>query len=599
MALAAPSAARLTSHSSSSSADVPSVETSRRRRRHLNATAATDPAPAANATLSTPPPSTSPTATPPCPGPWSNGTAYVAGDAVSSSGIVFACGSPDACPSSEPMDDASTGWMAAWSLGGYCEGTFAPTSSPSGTPTGAPTGSPSFDVLAHAGGCPAPWANGTSYSEGDAVSTTPGVVFACTGWPTEDCGSEGPLDAASDAWRDLWTPKGYCEGTMSPTPAPTNTDGPTTEMIKTVRQIEPEEKSCYTLLDAIADDRGQIDKDGYFVFVDEMSNGYYTVEEGAQTYSDLPFEVKYSYVTLACQCITMGGRVDCCQGPRARLNVTGVDDPDDASPQVQAYLEDICVTTSETITVAPDRGELPTTAPPSTSLPPTPAPTPSPSKAATESPTPSPFIERFEVIPPAKEPSPGGGVSISPIAGFGIALACVAGLVFAVAPFAPNPEEKDEFGGDDDDLSAMERDDALKGGGEGADMDIAAGDTESCTTAGLTGSRSSVPASPSAATLGSSGSSIPSADGGYRGAAASDYYASNPLLPAGEDEDASQVSSLQESDESNMNTTGFTTVDDTQSSASLDQAIESGDWERVAASAARAVGGHSETGVEV
>lgn len=40
-------------------------------------------------------------------------------------------------------------------------------------------------------------------------------------------------------------------------------------------------------------------------------------------------------------------------------------------------------------------------------------------------------------------------------------------------------------------------------------------------------------------------------------------------------------------------------MDDTQSSASLDQAIESGDWERVAASAARAVGGHSETGVEV
>ena len=552
MALAAPSAARL-SHSfggtstsySSSSADVPSVETSRRRRRNLNesgsASASGDEAPDTIGTLS---PSTSPTATPPCPGPWTNGTSYAAGDAVSSSGIVFTCGS-DACSSTEPLSDATSDWKGAWSLGGYCEGTYAPTSSPS---TGAPTTAPSFDVLADMGGCPAPWANGTSYSEGDVVSTPPGVVFECTGWPTEDCGVDGPLDPTSDAWRDLWTPKGYCSGTMSPTPAPIDTDSPTTEMIKTVRQIEPEEKGCYTLLDAIADDKGLIDKDGYFVFVDEMSNGYYTVEEGAESYSDLPFEVKYSYVTLACQCITMGGRVDCCQGPRARLNVTGVDDPEDASPQVQAYLEDICVTTSSTITVAPETGELPTTASPSSSLSPTPLPT--------EKPTQSPVIEFFEVLPPSIVNPPTDGVdggSTNNLAGFGIFLACVAGLVFAIAPFAPNPREKedDEFGGDDDDLSAMERDDDLKGCEE---PDITIGDTESCTTAGLTGSRASVPASPSGQTLGSSGSSIPSFDAGTQRMAASDYYASNPLLPAGEDEDASQISSLQESDESNMNT---------------------------------------------
>ena len=595
MALAAPppAAARLAAsyapRSSSSSADVPAVETARRRRRQLNATdSAGDGAPSAatsgeseaeaeyasrlaalqetlglsnstsassngRSTDETPGPTSAPL--PGCPGPWTNATSYSFGDAVSSSGIVFGCNSAGPhCSSSEPLGAASPDWTDHWSLGGYCSGTYAPTSSPSGAPTGAPTSSPSFDVLADLGGCPAAWANGTAYAEGDAVSTAPGVVFECTGWPAEDCGTDGhePLDPSSDAWRELWTPTGYCSGTMSPTPAPTETDSPTTEMIKTVRSIEPEEKSCYTLLDAIADDKGLINKDGYFVFVDEMSNGYYTVEEGAKGYSDLPFTVKYSYVTLACQCITMGGRVDCCQGPKAKLDVSGVEDPEDASPQVQAYLDDICVTTSSTITVAPDRGEMPTTARPSSSISPTPAPSVEPTK--------SPVIEFFEIIPPAKDPETDDGFQITPIGAFGIALGCVAALMFAGAPFyLKKQKELDGEDAGDDDLDAMERDDAAKEN----EQEITMGDTESCTTAGLTtavtGSRAgeSMPTSPSNQTLASSSSSIPSADAGRQGSAAADYYASHSLLGPGEaedDEGNSQISSLHgsgESDESN------------------------------------------------
>lgn len=92
-----------------------------------------------------------------------------------------------------------------------------------------------------------------------------------------------------------------------------------------------------------------------------MSNGYYTLNN-ITTYSDLPYQNKYAFVTLSCQCEMRGGSSNCCQGPRANLNVQGInsDDPDSMDLQLQYYIADICALTMETIgdeNVLPPTGE--------------------------------------------------------------------------------------------------------------------------------------------------------------------------------------------------------------------------------------------------
>lgn len=138
---------------------------------------------------------------------------------------------------------------------------------------------------------------------------------------------------------------------------------------------------CLNLLAASANENGKVKKENYFVFTDGMSNGYYTVNN-MTSYGDLPFENKFGFVTLACQCHSQGGKGNCCQGDRAKLDVTGIDenDPDSMPAQLRVYVKDICSTTSSAVgdNKLPPTGELPTTPSPTTSLPPSLSPTPSP-----------------------------------------------------------------------------------------------------------------------------------------------------------------------------------------------------------------------------
>lgn len=84
-------------------------------------------------------------------------------------------------------------------------------------------------------------------------------------------------------------------------------------------------------------------------------------------YNDLDMKNKFGYVTLTCQCHAQGGAGNCCQGDRAKLDVTGIGgDPEDMSEELVNYIEDICRVTMDSIgeNVRPPTGELPTTASP-------------------------------------------------------------------------------------------------------------------------------------------------------------------------------------------------------------------------------------------
>lgn len=97
-----------------------------------------------------------------------------------------------------------------------------------------------------------------------------------------------------------------------------------------------------------------------------MSNSYFS-SSNYTTYDALPTEVKYSFVTLSCQCQLRGEGEDCCLASNAVLDSTG-SDPDGPPPseEQEAYLNDVCITTAGAIgdNVAPGTGELPVTAAP-------------------------------------------------------------------------------------------------------------------------------------------------------------------------------------------------------------------------------------------
>jgi len=110
------------------------------------------------------------------------------------------------------------------------------------------------------------------------------------------------------------------------------------------RHIQEEEEiyisnKCLSTLEASANDNGHLYPDEYLIFSDGMSNGYYTLNN-ITTYTDLPYQNKYAFVTLSCQCEMRGGSSNCCQGPRANLNVQGInsDDPDSMDIQLQYYI---------------------------------------------------------------------------------------------------------------------------------------------------------------------------------------------------------------------------------------------------------------------
>lgn len=204
---------------------------------------------------------------------------------------------------------------------------------------------------------------------------------------------------------------------------------------------------CLSLLAASANENGVLKKDNYFTFTDGMSNGYFKANNMTE-YNDLPVENKFAYVTLTCQCHAMGGRGNCCQGARAKLDVAGIEEPETMSAQLQNFVNDICSVTAHVI----GDNRLPVTARPTTSAPttspPTAGPTPSPTTGPTAGPTrpPSARPTPGPTNVPTRSPSaaPSGGPTASPSAS----------AEPSAAPFDVTPDRAErvgEGGGEDDD----------------------------------------------------------------------------------------------------------------------------------------------------
>jgi hypothetical protein len=166
----------------------------------------------------------------PAPAAWSGGGCpdmFAAGAAYDSGDLVY-------CPSGNPKgtynmvykckDGASSGWCGtagyepgdsqywaeAWEALGSCSGTIAPTTSPV------------YKSIASAGGCPEKFSASAVYEEGDTVNKD-GLVYECkaggaSGW----CSMSGyePGEGVTQYWKEAWTVKGYCSGTIAPSTSP-------------------------------------------------------------------------------------------------------------------------------------------------------------------------------------------------------------------------------------------------------------------------------------------------------------------------------------------------------------------------------------------
>jgi len=234
-------------------------------------------------------------------------------------------------------------------------------------------------------------------------------------------------------------------------------------------------QKCLNTLEASAGDNGRLGPEDYYIFTDGMSNGYFTLNN-ITSYDDLPMVNKFAFVTLSCQCTQFGGRDNCCQGPRANLNVQGINttDVDSMTEQLKDYIIDICKTTidaigPENVLDRPERDsssdieELPMegwwdspTSNPSSA--------PSLSVSPTNSPTASP-----SVTPPFDGivDNPGGGngtdLSSSGLSGgaiAGIAIAAVVVLALIAYVLMPRKDKEDEDGagesGDEFQLARIE-----------------------------------------------------------------------------------------------------------------------------------------------
>lgn len=111
------------------------------------------------------------------------------------------------CGQFSPLNAA--GGMLGWDLIGGCSGTI--------TPTGSPTHNPATTVI---DGCPNEYSSTvTTYKAGDQVSLNK-MVYQCREWPNEGwCKQKEYLPGGP--YSDMaWTVVGPCDGTMTPTVAP-------------------------------------------------------------------------------------------------------------------------------------------------------------------------------------------------------------------------------------------------------------------------------------------------------------------------------------------------------------------------------------------
>jgi hypothetical protein len=296
--------------------------------------------------------------------------------------------------------------------------------------------------------------------------------------------------------------------------------------------------TCLNNLVAAADESGKLGKENYFVYTDGMSNGYFTLN-GMTDYSSLPMENKFTFVTLSCQCIAFGGRDNCCQGDRAKIDLGGIDaeSPENMSEQLQSYVADICTSTVQAIgeeNILPPTGEETETA----------SPVAAPVTAATTS------------------SSRSTGLSGGAWAGIGLASAATLALFGYFAFGQRTAADQHEEVNSDADLEQMEDHDVKK--------ESSASTPKNSGTTGNGGLRSDSPDGTHTMLTFSDSESLSTNEHSITGdqsiiAAANKYYENNSLLPGAEEEEDSSMQN---------------------SSSTNDEAIESGNWEQVAASAA-------------
>ncbi|EJK64822.1 hypothetical protein THAOC_14403, partial [Thalassiosira oceanica] len=167
-----------------------------------------------------------------CPDEWVKGTTYEEDDlaavTVSSTPlrkIAYKCKKwpfSGHCKDISPAEEF--GGHLGWTKVGGCAGTVSPTAAPS------------FDALALVGGCPDNYSTTAEYEAGDrvafqAAAGTAGsmalaagwrfIVYECKGWPSTSYCSQDAYKPGSQYDDMAWTVKGHCDGTLSPTVAPT------------------------------------------------------------------------------------------------------------------------------------------------------------------------------------------------------------------------------------------------------------------------------------------------------------------------------------------------------------------------------------------
>lgn len=209
------------------------------------------------------------------------------------------------------------------------------------------------------------------------------------------------------------------------------------------RHLEVDLTACYEDMVSVANKHNIMTKDAFYYFADIMSNQWFS-DNGVFSYDELTYDMKFAFVTLACECHSLGGPENCCQAHRASLDVDGANGQEVSQEQTD-YLVDICTTTSETI--GPDRtnptpAELPTTAPPT------------PSTAPVAPPKPDPIVDTPTAAP---VPSPSGGLSIGGSIGIAMGAAAVLALLLLLLAGRKGGEEKE-----DENLDDIEADDLRK-----------------------------------------------------------------------------------------------------------------------------------------
>ena len=115
------------------------------------------------------------------------------------------------------MSPTQHGGNQGWSVAGSCDGSIGPTSSPS------------FGALSKIAVCPKEYSSSSAdYEAGDLVAVTVSisplrqVVYECKSWPDSGyCDSQAANMGPGTYYGSLgWTLKGACDGTNSPTVAP-------------------------------------------------------------------------------------------------------------------------------------------------------------------------------------------------------------------------------------------------------------------------------------------------------------------------------------------------------------------------------------------